>query len=212
MRQSVLDSAQQAVSEGGIEALTIRGIAKNVGYSPAAIYEYFHSKEDIVHCLYFEGSGGLSQAMQDCAITIPEGTDALTVLRALGRVFREVALANKEMYRLVFGVLKQPEESEDMPVGGPHTAFRVLVEAVQRGIADGDLMDVNPVEIAVSAWAAAHGFISLEVTDHFQVLPSPDGKVGMDDAMRQTLYESSLNAILRGWATEQGMARYHSQS
>jgi AcrR family transcriptional regulator len=51
IRQEVILVAERLLKKEGVEALTIRGIAKLLDYSPAALYEYFPSKEQIVFAL-----------------------------------------------------------------------------------------------------------------------------------------------------------------
>lgn len=48
LRREVLDCALDLLREEGIASLTIRRIAKLVDYSPAALYEYFSSKDEII--------------------------------------------------------------------------------------------------------------------------------------------------------------------
>ncbi|MCO5215652.1 MAG: TetR/AcrR family transcriptional regulator [Thermomicrobiales bacterium] len=207
MRQSILDASHEIVAKGGIEALTIRGIAKDLGYSPGAIYDYFDSKEDIVHYLYFEGSGGLAAVMSECLLEDDEDTDVFITLERLALAYRHHSLAHSEMYRLVFGVLKQPNPDEsslgEFSLGGLET----LLTVVQRGIDCGDFQDVPAIVIATSAWTAAHGFMSLEVTDHFRFMDSV-GVAGVEgENAIEALFLSCMRAILRGWATPQGMTK-----
>ncbi len=51
VRQEVLDAAKSVLKEHGADSLTIRKVAEVLGYSPAALYEYFKSKDEIVIAL-----------------------------------------------------------------------------------------------------------------------------------------------------------------
>jgi AcrR family transcriptional regulator len=51
MRTNILDSARSLISEGGLENISIRKIAKQINYSPAIVYHYFHNKEAILDSL-----------------------------------------------------------------------------------------------------------------------------------------------------------------
>lgn len=51
IRQEVVLAAEKLLKNEGLEALTIRKIAKLLDYSPAALYEYFPSKEEIIFAL-----------------------------------------------------------------------------------------------------------------------------------------------------------------
>ena len=53
-RASVLAAARSAFFERGLEGASLREIAKRAGYSPAAIYSYFESKEEVYGALLGE--------------------------------------------------------------------------------------------------------------------------------------------------------------
>lgn len=51
MRATILNSARALISKGGLENISIRKIAKQMNYSPAIVYHYFHNKEAILDSL-----------------------------------------------------------------------------------------------------------------------------------------------------------------
>ena len=55
VRRSILDAARELFMEEGYENVSIRKIAERIEYSPAAIYGYFASKDDIFFALAEEG-------------------------------------------------------------------------------------------------------------------------------------------------------------
>ena len=55
VRQSILDAARELFIKDGFEQVSIRKIAERVEYSPAAIYGYFPSKDDIFFALAEDG-------------------------------------------------------------------------------------------------------------------------------------------------------------
>lgn len=203
MRQSVLDAAQQLVTERGIEGLSLRGIARELGYSPAAIYEYFESLEAIILSLYYEGTDGLTGALAECIQHLPPETDSPTALLKLAEVFRNQALASPELYRFTYNVMKQPKK----PQPGEENAgfgFEPLLLTVEQGINRGELIDVPPFTIVLAAWTAAHGFVSLEVSDHFEFfranhLTELQGLNPVSD-----LYHQLMVSVVRGWVTDKG--------
>lgn len=200
MRQAVTDAAQKLVGERGVEGLSLRGIARELGYSPAAIYEYFESLDDIVLSLYYEGTGGLTGALDDCCANLSPETDSPSVLMQLADVFRRHALAEPELYRFTYNVMKQPKNPDAATDGGLGSVLR----EVARGIERGELIDVPPFTITLACWTAAHGFVSLEVSDHFTWLRG----VGVtdiegDDAVA-AIYHQLMLGVVRGWVTEKG--------
>lgn len=50
-KEAVVDRALQLADSGGLEALTIRKLAADLGVTPMALYWHFHSKEDLLDAL-----------------------------------------------------------------------------------------------------------------------------------------------------------------
>src|SRR5438477_64637 len=55
VRRAILDAARELFVAVGFENVSIRKIAERIEYSPAAIYSYFPSKDDIFFALAEEG-------------------------------------------------------------------------------------------------------------------------------------------------------------
>lgn len=189
----------------GVEGLSLRGIARKHGYSPAAIYEYFVSLEDILMCLHYEGADGLVGALGECCKSMPEGTSSPMVLLKLGDVFRKHALKDPELYRFTYNVMKQPKDPErasEMDEGG----LGAVLREVRRGIERGELIDVPPYTIALAAWTAAHRFVSLEVSDHFSWFRNTGvSDIEGEDAVA-AIYHQLMLGVIRGWTTDKGRA------
>lgn len=207
MRTAILKAAADIFEAQGIDGLTIRAVANAVGYSPGAMYEYFDSKEAILTTLYFEGTDGLGGFCERAVTGLPPDASAVDGIVALGQAYRAYALAHPDLYRLVFGGFKKPprqrpDDCEDDDSGG----FDTLVALVTRGVAGGELVDVPPAVIAITAWASVHGFVSLEVTSHITGgegpgVPPPSPEQGRD--VRDRLFESHMRMVLFGFVKEE---------
>src|SRR2546426_11617054 len=55
VRRAILDAARELFVTEGYQNVSIRKIAERIEYSPAAIYGYFPSKDDIFFALAEEG-------------------------------------------------------------------------------------------------------------------------------------------------------------
>jgi len=67
VRRAILDAARDLFVRDGFEHVSIRRIAELIEYSPAAIYGYFPSKDDIFFALAEEGFGLLAGGQDVCA-------------------------------------------------------------------------------------------------------------------------------------------------
>jgi AcrR family transcriptional regulator len=165
MRAAIIEASRQIIVEHGIDALTIRSVAQRLGYSPGALYEYFASKEAILIALYFESQDGMDTACAQAVRQLPEGAGPVEAMLTIGHAYRRHALTHAELYRMAFGEFKSPPPPAS--VAPDHTktgAFGTLIQVAEQGIREGVFIDVAPINIAFTAWAAVHGFVSLEVT------------------------------------------------
>lgn len=204
MRQAIIDAAGQIIADEGIDKLTIRAVAGKLEYSPGALYEYFDSKEAILHALYFDGSHGLGTRCEQSIAALPEGASTIDALGALGRAYRSFALEHSEVYRLLFCTTTPPPEMDvpDTHLGG----FGTLVRVAEHGVADGVLVDVPAPVIACAAWSAVHGFVSLEISGHVTGAEGPNQPPPPADQGRQRrdqLFEAVLRMVLLGFLREE---------
>jgi len=116
-------------------------------------------------------------------------------------------MKHPDLYRLVFGGLKTPplspvaECEEEESRGG----FGTLADVASRGIADGLLIDIPPAVIACTAWAAVHGFVSLELTGHLTGGDGPGVPPSSPEAGRQQrddLFDALLRMVMFGFVKE----------
>jgi AcrR family transcriptional regulator len=174
MREAIVGAAERIVAEQGIEALTMRAVGQAIGYSAAALYEYFPAKEDLYAALYFDGRDGLAQRMRETLAALPPGTRARERLLALGHAYRAFAHRHPQLFRLAFGramaaAAAVADDADDPECEAPFEgkdAFGVLVDVAAAGIEAGELVPLSPPVLAVAAWTAIHGFVILEINGH----------------------------------------------
>ena len=65
--RAILDAARELFVAEGYQNVSIRKIAEKIEYSPAAIYSYFPSKDDIFLALAEEGFNLLFDSADECA-------------------------------------------------------------------------------------------------------------------------------------------------
>ncbi len=209
MREAILGAARRIVSEQGVDALTMRAVAQEIGYSAPALYEYFPSKEDLYGCLYFEGSGGFAQRMRDTLAALPRRASALERIEALGHAYRAYAREQPDLFRLVLGE-PAPAFSPGFtpPVPGhaagadDKDAFALLTEVARQGVEQGEFTPLPPVTIAMAAWTAVHGFVMLELTGHLtgEIPPARaiQAAAAADGPALDALFAASLRLLATG--------------
>lgn len=95
---SILDAARDLFVAEGYQSVSIRKIAERIEYSPAAIYSYFASKDDIFLALAAEGFHRLDEKVQAAMTT----TDPLENVRACWWAFYEFSQEQPAYFELMF--------------------------------------------------------------------------------------------------------------
>jgi len=191
-QQAILAAARAIVAEEGADKLSIRAIADRIDYSPAGLYEYYGSKEEIIGALSVEGHRTLKRYLERVPLTLP--TDEYMV--EIGMAYIEFALQNPDYFLLIFtspGVRPTQEgEKKVMPSAEMNEAssFPLLVGGVKRAVKAGTIQllpGLNLLETAYAFWAVVHGASMLR-TSHLNYM-----HLDFDQADRQM-----LEAFVRG--------------
>ena len=158
MRQAILDAAKDIFLEKGFHGASLRSIAERIGYSAGNIYLYFKDKDEIFHAIHEGGFTRLLALMQP----LRHVSDPMERLVAMGRIYMEFALENKDLYDLMF-IMEAPMEREpqdDKWVMGDRTLSmlkQVLVDCRQTG----RFKDMDVEYLSFMVWSALHGMCAL---------------------------------------------------
>ena len=98
LRERILEAARRIVIREGFAALSMRKIADAIEYSPATLYLYFASRDEIARALCAEGYAQLLASFEP----LVQITDPAERLRALTRAYVAFGVAHPQTYRLIF--------------------------------------------------------------------------------------------------------------
>jgi len=161
-RQAILDAARRLIAEQGLDRFSLRELARRVDYSPAGLYEYFGSKDEIVAAVTAEGFDRLSSYLDHVASDLPP-TERLV---EIGLAYVGFARHNPDYFTLMFTDLPSRRTSLAESVSS-RSPYRTLLETVQAGIQAGELIPAEnhgAEEIAYGLWSLVHGMATLELT------------------------------------------------
>jgi AcrR family transcriptional regulator len=99
----ILEAALELVGESGIDALSIKGIAERADYSPAALYRYFESKDELIAALALRVARVLGEELAGCAAPDP----LFRVAELAGR-FVAFAFEDEARFGLIHVLLADP--------------------------------------------------------------------------------------------------------
>jgi AcrR family transcriptional regulator len=164
LRASILDAARTLFVERGIDAVSMREIAKKINYSATTLYNHFADKEALLQAVcdedFLKLASGMHQIMQ-----LP---DLIARIQALGKGYAMFALEHPNHYRLMFMTPRVPCNPDITKIQQGNTeqdAYaqlkHVVQEAFEAGLFRVDLADSEL--IAQTIWAGIHGVCSLQI-------------------------------------------------
>ncbi|HVW79977.1 MAG TPA: TetR/AcrR family transcriptional regulator [Mycobacteriales bacterium] len=171
VRRQLIDAAARLLADEGPAALSTRRLATEVGASTMAVYTYFGGLPELVRAVVQEGFARLAAHLD----AVPVSDEPLADLAALGDAYRANALANPELYAVMFGSasLGGYRLHDDELDEGRYT-FDVLVAATRRVVDAGVFAPGDPEAMAAQLWSATHGFVMLELAGYFSADREPD--------------------------------------
>jgi AcrR family transcriptional regulator len=162
IRTKILDAARDLFIRDGVEAVTMRAIAKKIEYTPTTIYHHFRDKHALLLELCTIDMQRLGQAFQ----SIGRIEDPMERTRRFGLAYVDFGLDHPGIYRFLFMTPKPDIMSEAAISASPEqNAYLMLRESVREGIAAGryrpEFDDAD--QLAQLLWGGLHGIVSLHV-------------------------------------------------
>lgn len=188
LREIILEGAMKVFLREGFEKTSIRKIAQAIEYSPATIYLYFQDKDQILMELQGRAFERKFTYMADLG-TIEDPRERL---RLMGRRYIDFALDNPDLYELMF-LASEPMEhlqrcAEEWGQGKILHGF--LVQMVTEGIEKGYFKAQDPLRMALLAWSAVHGMVSLHLRHRLDIMHPGDVR---------TLLHASIDQLLENF-------------
>lgn len=177
LRHALLLAAEADLAEHGIEAFSLRQVARRAGVSHAAPAHHFGDSRGLLTALAAEGFR-LFLAAQHAREAVA-AADAGAQLVAAGLGYVDFALQRPALFRLLFGSSRPDYDSPDL-FAAAEAAYLHLTDQVAAAGGQG-MADV------AAMWAAAHGLADLLSAGRMKALEL------QDPATRDT----ALTAILQ---------------
>ncbi len=171
LRTSILQAAGEILEKEGLDAVTLREVARRAGVSHNAPSRHFPDREALLAALAGAGFRTLSEAQR----TALEAGGA----RGLGEAYVRFALGHPQRFRLMFGgrvsISSHPALKEAAMI-----TFDSVVKAMATRVPGPGARDA-----AVAAWSLVHGLALLLLDD--RIAPAARAGRGDEDFVRQVL-------------------------
>lgn len=193
-RGDILGKACELYLAGGIETVSMRRLARELGVTAPALYRHYESRESVLLDV-------LSEAYRICAGYLQRaltGTTPANRFRQAGQGYLDFALDHPKLYEMMylptssFGVAEFPEEltARIASVG------QFFNDRVRECIDEGLLQPLDPQEVSLTLWAHAHGLISIYLR----------GCLPMDEETFRQAYVESCSRALHGMSLVESAA------
>lgn len=157
LREEVLRLALAALETSTPEALTLRGLARDAGVSPMALYRHFADREALLVALASAGFADLGKRMH----ALDQVKDPKAALVALGVVYVGFAVERPGLFRVMYG--GRPPNTPTTPGEAPHPAYAALSRRIN------ELAKADERKVAfLASWSLVHGLATLLVTERIR--------------------------------------------
>jgi AcrR family transcriptional regulator len=168
-RAEIVDAAEAAGREVGLDALTMDDVARRARLSRALLYVYFQDRSDLMFGLAERAMNMLHARFVEAAERNKTGLEQVS---AIGRAY----VAFSQEFPTLFDALARCElqspdpaqlsPSEQACAAGGDKLQATLVECIANGVKDGSIRNdiQSPLLMSVTLWGFMHGIIQLTTT------------------------------------------------
>ncbi|WP_433174388.1 TetR/AcrR family transcriptional regulator [Actinoallomurus sp. CA-150999] len=157
VRAALLDAAHAELVERGVSGLSLRAIAERAGVSRATPKWHFGDRAGLLTAVAAAGFRRLGEALGTAAADA--GPDASARFTALGRAYLRFGLDNPALFDLMFRPDQLHADDPNLQAA-QQDSFAVLRQATA-GMGGRPQETEASQELALLAWAAAHGLVAL---------------------------------------------------
>ncbi|EDY56570.1 MULTISPECIES: TetR-like C-terminal domain-containing protein [Streptomyces] len=176
------------LAEQGPSAIKARSVASASGLSTMVVYSHFGGIPELMSAVADHGFKELGRAFA----LVPVTEDPIADLFAMALTCRRLASDNPHLYDLMFGLSTRatyrPSTGANPRLSGHSPAFREahvhITAACERLVHSGRVEQREPEVMAAQLWSMVHGYITLELAEHF---------VEFEDAVAQVLLPMGVN-------------------
>jgi AcrR family transcriptional regulator len=162
----LLRAARVELKEGGLEAFSLRAVAKRAGVSHGAPAHHFKDVNGLLTALAARGYEGLIEAQN--ARQEQSAVDPKSQLIASGLGYIDFAMANPALFRLMFSSEK-PDRTNDKFAEISVAAFNKLVTAISNRIDTDPYSDPMAMRQVMTTWSIVHGLAELVISGRAEV-------------------------------------------
>jgi AcrR family transcriptional regulator len=185
---ALLEAAEAELIESGIEAFSLRSVAKRAGVSHGAPAHHFTDAKGLLTALAADGHRRLSAAQKERQETAAPDPVAQFVASGLGYI--DFAEANPALFRLMFSS-ERPDRTDPFFAEASQATYADLVMGARSVVEDASPEAAS--HQLTASWALAHGLSDLLISGR---LSGPLGEAAQKSKRRDEVFSGILMRAL----------------
>jgi AcrR family transcriptional regulator len=161
LRNELLDTAEAHLAEAGMEALSLRALARAAGVSQTAPYRHFNDKSELLAALAVRGYHKLLEELE--AAGQRAGANPIEQMHSFAHSYVNYAISHPDLFKLMFGPALQPLEDHLELHTASRNTYELVRQIMRRGIDQGIFRDEDDHYMANAGWSGIHGLAILKV-------------------------------------------------
>lgn len=163
LKALALDAAQRILSRDGLQQLTVRHIAAEIGYSPGTLYNHYRNFDELILQVNAATLDRLMVRLHEIA----RQQEAEPALRAMARAYIEETRAEPNLWSAVYEHrLASPGVVPDWYAERVARMFQPVEKALRPMFAEADREKLR--QTARILWSAVHGIAALAVSQKLE--------------------------------------------
>ncbi|WP_027180035.1 TetR/AcrR family transcriptional regulator [Maridesulfovibrio bastinii] len=187
LRNLILDTARKLFAEQGYAKVSMRFLAKRIGYSPTTIYHHFRDKKELFLCLTEEIYRDFLKVTNEI---IDREQNPRVALKKILYTFVDMGVRNPNAYRIGFMMETDIRPNHEAHFSG-NPLGRTMYERINDCVCKCMKHPENQDQVTLSAHAvvaASHGLTALFVA-------YPNFNWGPIDKLKQKVIDPAVDAI-----------------
>jgi AcrR family transcriptional regulator len=156
LRAALLEGAESALARGGVQELSLREVAREIGVSHAAPRRHFAGKQALLDAL---AEDGFQRLERDMRAAIARASGFRERLAALARTYIRFATEHAALLELMYAGKHRPDA--DAVRTAAERSFAVPLALIAEGQAAGEVVPGDPERVGALAWASFHGLAAM---------------------------------------------------
>ncbi|MBW8762034.1 MAG: TetR/AcrR family transcriptional regulator [Microbacterium sp.] len=170
LREALLDRAWESIDAGGVDALSLRQLARDVGVSHGASARHFSDRTALLDAVAVAGFTRMNEAL---AAAVEQAAPFGERLRAAGLAYIGFAVAHPAILEVMYKAKHQFDASGELRERS-RASMSMVVAFVAAAQAAGEIPEGDAERRALVIFASVHGVAALATADLLDGVPWQD--------------------------------------